>query len=218
MNTFALKRQALLWAVAFVFFSSCQTVYYETMEQFGVHKRDILVDRVEEARNSQEEAKEQFNSALEQFQSVMNFQGGALQERYETLDDEYNLSLSKAKEVRSRIDNVESVANALFAEWETELEEYTNAKLRNASESQLRQTRAKYTKMMASMQKATLSMDPVLAALKDQVLYLKHNLNARAIASIQQEANQVEEDVKRLIKEMEKSIDEANKFIKEMGL
>ena len=204
--------------MTFTIFCSCQTVYYETMEQFGVHKRDILVDRVEEAKITQEEAKEQFNSALEQFQSVVNFTGGALQERYETLDAEYNKSSGKANEVRSRIANVESVAGALFREWETELDEYSNEKLRSASEKQLDQTRLKYTKMMSSMQKAALTMDPVLAALKDQVLYLKHNLNARAIASIQQEANQVEEDVKRLIKEMEASIREANRFIKEMGL
>ncbi|MBZ0258842.1 DUF2959 domain-containing protein [bacterium] len=211
-------RQTVLTVVSCLVFCSCQTVYYETMEQFGIHKRDILVDRVEDAKASQEEAKEQFNSALEHFQSVINHDGGELQERYENLDYEYNQSLSKANQVRARIENVESVATALFTEWETELEEYSNPKLRKASEDQLRETRAKYTKMMASMQKASRTMDPVLAALKDQVLFLKHNLNARAIASIQQEASQVESDVKRLIKEMERSINEANGFIKDMGL
>ena len=59
--------------------SSCSTVYYETMEKFGVHKRDILVERVEEARDSQEAAKVQFTSALEQFSSLLNFNGGDLQ-------------------------------------------------------------------------------------------------------------------------------------------
>ncbi len=211
-------RRICMFALTVLCLASCQTVYYETMEQFGVHKRDILVDRVEDARNSQEEAKEQFNSALEQFQSVINFDGGELQQRYESLNREYNRSLSNANEVRSKVSNVESVANALFTEWETELEEYSNAELKRASERQLLQTRTKYTRMMSSMQKASRAMAPVLSALKDQVLYLKHNLNARAIASIQQEANQVEEDVKRLIQEMEKSINEANAFISEMGL
>ncbi len=218
LNSFRIHQLSLLTVLSFCFFGSCQTVYYETMEKFGVHKRDILVDRVEDARNSQEEAKQQFNSALEQFQSVVNYQGGELQEKYERLDREYNQSLSKANEVRSRIENVESVAQALFKEWENELEEYSNARLRRASENQLEETRSKYKKMMVTMQKASIKMDPVLAALKDQVLYLKHNLNARAIASIQQEANQVQEDVKSLIEEMEKSIDEANTFIQEMGI
>ena len=39
--------------------NACQKAYYSTMEKFGVHKRDIMVDRVGEARDSQEEAKEQ---------------------------------------------------------------------------------------------------------------------------------------------------------------
>ena len=30
------------------FFSGCQSVYYDTMQKFGVHKRDLLVERVEE--------------------------------------------------------------------------------------------------------------------------------------------------------------------------
>jgi hypothetical protein len=61
-------------------------------------------------------------------------------------------------------------------------------------------------------------MDPVLAAFKDQVLFLKHNLNARAISSIQQEAEKVKSDVERLIREMEASIAEADKFISELGM
>ena len=38
-----------LHVIAFVvlasFLGSCRSMYYSTMEQFGVHKRDILVDR-----------------------------------------------------------------------------------------------------------------------------------------------------------------------------
>jgi hypothetical protein len=61
-------------------------------------------------------------------------------------------------------------------------------------------------------------MNPVLAAFKDQVLFLKHNLNAQAIASLGSTATQIEGDVARLIKEMEASIGEADDFIKQMGL
>jgi hypothetical protein len=56
---------------------SCfSTVYYETMEQFGDHKRDILVARGEEASDSQKAAKVQFTSALDQFSELLNFNGG----------------------------------------------------------------------------------------------------------------------------------------------
>ena len=67
----------VLWSLL-----GCESTYYKTMETMGYHKRDIMVDRVEDARDAQEEAKEQFESALEKFSSVLEFKGGSLQEKY----------------------------------------------------------------------------------------------------------------------------------------
>ena len=66
------------------------------------------------------------------------------------------------------------------------------------------------------MKRAENKIEPVLAVFKDQVLYLKHNLNAQAIASLKGELNSVKADVSSLITAMENSIDEANSFIKTM--
>lgn len=194
----------------------CQKVYYDTMEKLGVHKRDIMVDRVEKARDSQEEAKEQFQSALEQFSTVLNFRGGKLEDKYNTLQAEYDKSEAKADEVRDRIDAVEDVSEALFAEWENELDQYTNASLKRDSERKMVQTKRQYNQLMTAMRKAEAKIDPVLRAFRDQVLYLKHNLNAQAIASLQSELVAVESDIADLIEEMERSIGEANSFIKTM--
>jgi len=214
-------RSALLALLGFLVLSAvsgCQTVYYGTMEKMGVHKRDILVDRVKETRDAQADASEQFKDALEQFSSVVDFEGGNLEKKYNKLNAEFERCEGQAHEVRDRVASIESVAQALFKEWKAEIKQYTNQDLRRASEQQLRETQAKYDVMIASMKKVASSMDPVLAAFRDQVLFLKHNLNARAISSIQQEADQVKTDVNRLIKEMEASIAEADAFIKEMGL
>ena len=194
----------------------CQKAYYGTMEKFGVHKRDIMVDRVEEARDSQEEAKEQFQSALDQFTTVLNFKGGKLEDKYKTLQAEYDKSEAKADDVKKRIDAVEDVSEALFDEWDDELDQYSNASLRRDSERKMVQTRRQYDQLIKSMRKAEAKIDPVLRAFRDQVLYLKHNLNAQAIASLQSELVGVESDIADLIQEMEKSIGEANSFIKTM--
>jgi hypothetical protein len=186
------------------------------MEKFGVHKRDILVDRVEEARDSQEEAKEQFKSALEKFTEVVNFKGGELEDKYNKLNDEYEKSEKKAKDVGDRIDSVENVAEALFDEWETEIEQYSSESLKRSSTQQLNDTRKDYNQLINAMKRAEKKIDPVLSAFRDQVLFLKHNLNARAISSLKSELVAVESDVASLIKEMEKSIGEADAFIKSM--
>ena len=194
--------------------AGCQGVYYKTMETFGHHKRDLLVDRVEDARDAQQDAKEQFQSALEKFSAVMNFSGGKLEEKYKELNAELERSESKAKAVRGNIRDVENVSNALFKEWESELGQYTNDNLRRTSEQKLQQTRLRYSQLIEVMKRAESKIDPVLLAFRDQVLFLKHNLNAQAIASLHDELASVEADIALLIKEMEASITEADAFIK----
>lgn len=196
--------------------SGCKSVYYGTLEQFGYEKREILVDRVEDARDKQEDAKEQFTTALEQFKAVVNFDGGDLEDMYKKLDRDYQRSEKAAGAVSDKIESVESVAAALFREWEAELDEYTDPKTRATSESMLRDTQRRYEKLVDAMRRAEATMQPVLSAMKDQVLFLKHNLNAQAISSIQGSAAEIEQDVEKLIAEMERSIAEANAFIDQM--
>ena len=197
-----------------LFLLGCETTYYKTMEKFGYHKRDLMVERVEEARDAQKEAKEQFESALEKFSHVVKFEGGELEEKYKKLKAEHEKSESKAEAVRDRIEAVEDVAEDLFDEWQDELNQYTNQSLRRSSERKLKQTRQQYSQLLRAMKRVEKKIDPVLSAFRDQVLYLKHNLNARAISSLRNELVSVEADVASLVKEMEASIAEANTFIK----
>ena len=218
MNQSVLPRIGMIGAgLLFVMIcAGCQTAYYGAMEKLGYHKRDILMSDVKKARDSQEEAKEQFKTALEQFSTMLNVKGGALQDKYEKLNAEYQQSESKAQAVHDRIDSVENVSEALFEEWEIELGQYSNASLRRVSQQKLDQTRKQYSQLIKAMKRAEKKMGPVLAVFKDQVLFLKHNLNAQAIASLKQELVSVEGDISSLIKEMETSIKEADSFISAM--
>ena len=198
--------------------ASCDQAYYRTMEAMGKHKRQLLVERVEAARDGQLEAKQQFRDALERFTAVVEFDGGDLEGRYNALRAELDASEAKAEAVRNRIEAVEEVADALFEEWEAELEAYTDEDLRLSSEIKMHDTRKRYAQLLRSMKRAEGKMDPVLAAFRDQVLYLKHNLNARAVASLEQTAVSLKQDVAGLIADMEASIAEANAFIEAMGL
>ncbi len=211
-NAFCLVLSALIVS-SILLISGCQKTYYNTMEKLGVHKRDIMVKRVKAAQGAQEEAKDQFKSALDKFSSVLKFDGGKLEEMYEELTIEYDRSNEKAEDVRDRIDDVEDVSEALFSEWEAELTQYTNKKLRRTSEQKLRKTQRQYRQLIGAMKRVEGKIEPVLNAFKDQILFLKHNLNAQAVASLKTELVSVEEDVASLIKDMETSIREAETFI-----
>jgi len=201
---------------AVISLTACETVVYDALEKVGYHKRDILIDRIDAAQASQTEGQEQFKSALEQFKSVINFDGGDLEVTYDQLNDEYEASVDAADEIHERIDSVKNVADALFDEWQEELEQYSNASLRRDSERQLKDTRRRYSKVLGAMRRAEKAIDPVLASLKDNTLYLKHNLNARAIASLKNELGTVDNDVNALLTAMQQAINESNAFIDEL--
>lgn len=194
--------------------TGCKTAYYATMEKFGVAKRDLLKKRVTAARDEQKEAGEQFKDALTKLQAIYRFDGGQLEAAYRELEGEYENSASLADSVRNRIKDVESVANDLFIEWEGEIAEITTPTLQAASRRQLLETRSRYNGMVVALKKAEQSMDPVLAQLKDHVLFLKHNLNAQAIASLKGEAASIQTEITRLLKDMNASIAKADEFIK----
>ena len=204
---------------ATLFLGGCASAGVAMRESLGIPKREQLVDRVKDARDSQDAAKKQFESALDEFLIVTGQKGkmGDLEAQYGKFKGARERCESRANAVSERIASVELVANKLFAEWKTELTQYSNQTMRASSEKMLYDTQSKYDQLLRTMKTAESKMRPVLAAFKDQELFLKHNLNAQAIASLSATAQQIQNDVGGLIRDMEASIAEANRFIEQMG-
>lgn len=193
--------------------AGCESVKYSALEKVGIHKRDILIDRIEDTQEAQSDGQEQFQSALEQFRSVVAFDGGELERMYNKFNDEYEACEDAANDISEHIDSVESVASALFAEWQEELGQYQNAKLRRASERQLADTKQRYRQILGAMRQSERAVAPVLAILRDNVLFLKHNLNARAVGSLRGELANIDREVEQLTASMQRSITESQRFI-----
>jgi len=206
----------LLILSLFLMLTACATMYLEGLEKVGIPKRDVMVYRVEKARDTQEETKEQFKSALEQFTAATNFDGGDLEATYQRLNDAYEASVAKAEEVRSRIADIESVSEALFTEWKQEITQYSSTAMKQSSQKKLSTTQKHYRQLIKSMKQAEAKIEPILTVFNDQVMFLKHNLNARAIASLKGELSTIKSDVSALVVSMEQSINEANAFISTM--
>jgi hypothetical protein len=196
--------------------AACDSLYYKTMKKFGVEKRDILVRRVRETRKSQEEAKEQFRTALERFKTVIDVEGSSLEDKHDTLNRELERSEDRARDLHDHVKDVKDVAHDLFNEWQKELGRYSDRQLRAESGRELRETKQRADAMIASMERAEARVEPVLRPLRDRVLFLKHNLNARAIGALSNELVKVQGDADSLIRDLERSIAEADTFIKEM--
>lgn len=215
-----MTRTSLHFALVVAFIAAgCATTrkaYYNAWEKFGYAKRERLVDNVKDARQEQVEAKQQFANALEEFKSVVNFKGGDLEALYNKLNKAYERSEGQAGEVKEKITGVKRVADALFREWKGEIAEIKgDPSLQQSSQKLYNQTRDNYSQMIERMDRAAATMDPVLQRFKNRVLFIKSNLNAQAIASLAGTEVELGDDIERLIKEMEASIAEADRFIAE---
>jgi hypothetical protein len=206
---------AVLSLAAIFMVVGCQQAKYAMWEKFGKEKRHLLKDEVQNAAEEQKEASRQFEDALSRIKAMYGFEGGELEDFYDELSADYERCREQAEDVRQRIDNMDEIAEDLFAEWEEEAEEITNAEFRAKSKQSLRATQSRYKKLQTAMKKAEASMDPVLAKLNDYVLYLKHSLNAQAIGALKSEADAIDRDVSTLVADMNKSIREAEAFLQE---
>lgn len=215
-NTFGRAGKFLACFLVFGLLSACASVKYSAFEKIGIHKRDLLVGNVEDTRDAQKEAQEQFKDALEKFGSVVTIEETGLKKAYNRLSDEYEDSVDAAEDVSDNINDVQEVAEDLFTEWKKEIGEYSNADLKRSSQLKLRETEGRYGEMLRSMREAERSMQPVLATFKDNVLFLKHNLNAQAVGSLRNTFGDLQSDIGVLIEQMNQSIQRSDAFIADM--
>lgn len=196
--------------------AGCQSTYYAVWESLGKEKRHLLRDNVVKAQEEQEAAAEQFSDTLSRLKATYGFDGGEMEEVYDRLKGDYDDCEARADAVSERIDNVEDIGSALFMEWEREIDLISSPDLKRQSRRSLSDTKRRFKKLQTAMGRAEASMAPVLTTLRDQVLYLKHHLNARAITALKKEVGAIEGDIETLVRDMQRSIDEAKAFLASM--
>jgi hypothetical protein len=206
---------ALLFSILVL--PGCNSVYYKAMQKLGKEKRDILVARVKDSKKDQEQTKQQLQTTMEAFQQLTGFQGGDLEKSYKKLNSEYERAQDQANKLHDRIQSIDQVSNDLFSEWQKEIDEMSNAQFKSRSRSMLTDAKQRQAVYMKAMRNTEDQMKPVLGAFHDQVLFLKHNLNARAIGSLKGTAKTINTNVTALMKSIDASMQEADKLISSLS-
>ncbi len=197
--------------------TGCTSLYYNAMEKIGKEKRDILVQRVLAGKKDQEKAKEQIKTTLEAFQDLTGFEGGDLEKTYKKLNGEFEDAEKRANDVSDRIKSIDQVGSDLFKEWGQELATIKDSALHARSQQLLRVTRNRHQQYIQRMKQTERKMLPILQGFRDQVLFLKHNLNAKAIGSLKTTAAKMDGDVTALVADIEASSKEADAFIQSLA-
>ena len=182
------SRRLVLIPLFLLSLGGCSELYYSSMKKLGKEKRDILVNRILDGKKAQEQAADQFKTALEAFVEVTRFDGGELEKSYKKLNRELERAEDRAKKVSDQIESIDKVARDLFKEWEKEIGEMSNGRLKTESSRLLSGSRSRHEQLIRQMQASEKKMQPVLTAFRDQVLFLKHNLNSKAIGSLKKSA------------------------------
>lgn len=196
--------------------SSCSTIYYSFWETFGTEKRELLRDNIKKSNDLQEETQTELKSALDRVRSEYKFDEGELESTYDKLASDYDRITRRSESLTARIDKVEEIATDLFAEWKTEAGEISNKKYKRESLKKRDQTIAKFDVLLKSMRKVEASLKPFLVTFNDQVLFLKHNLNAKSLGAFRSEFNSIEKELNQLSQSIKKSSKEAEDFISEL--
>lgn len=191
---------------------SARNVGYSAYELVGVEKRDLLRKRIKEATSDQKEAGESFTIALERLQQTYGVQGSELERVYSRLNSAYEDAKDEVAGVKESREKMNTVASDLFEEWKKEIGEMQSADLKSRSRGTLAETKSGFDKMHQALRASEKQMEPVLAKLKDHVLFLKHNVNAQSVASLKTEGARIEGDIQKLLASMKTSIQEAEDF------
>lgn len=193
--------------------AGCTSTYYKAMQTLGKEKRDILVSRIKDARKDQDKTKQQLQTTMESFQALTGFQGGSLEKSYKRLNSDYESADAQASKLHEKIQSIDQVSNDLFKEWQGEIAAMGNAKLKAQDTVMLRNAKSRQATYMRAMRRTEDQIAPVLKAFRDQVLFLKHNLNSRAIGSLKGTTVTLQGDVADLVQSIDASSQEADKLI-----
>lgn len=219
-NTFKLS----LVIFGLVSFAGCKSTVekwgreakYSAWDMVGVEKRDLFKKEVEETKDSQKKSGEAVQDALTQLKAMTGFKGGDAEKQYNKYNDAYTKAEKRALELKANIKQVQNIANDLFEEWEKEIEQISTPDLKEKSRTSLNSTKSKYANLEVSLKKSEAKLDPVLKKLKDHVLFLKHNLNAKAFSALTIETVKIQKDIDSLVIDLNKSIAEAEKLTAEL--
>ncbi len=181
---------------------------------FGPKKtEDRLAEEVREARTEQAEAQDEFTTAFHLFQRLTAPQAVEL----ENLDDDLKDSIEDCNEAASRLSErvavIRTDSELLFNEWRAELEQFSSEDLREKSESMLLDTEQRAGRVIATLERVQAKMEPVLLKLQDYALFFNHNLNPRAIATLEDTYDDFDRELKALDAEIATAQDEMNSFL-----
>lgn len=178
--------------------------------------RDNFIVAIKDANSTQDAVKAQFQNASDQFMQLINFHGGALEDKYVELQKEYLKSKELLNDFQNKINKIKKSASNLFKEWDKEIEQYSDGKIQAKSKELKDESVKQYEMIIVLMERNEQNLEDYLKILGDNVLFLKHNLNSKAVFSLREVSAELQGNINDIILDIDNSITKTNEFIQHM--
>jgi hypothetical protein len=179
----------------------------------GHERADEHIEKIERASEEMKDVRKHLNEAFEAYHKTLREGTDERRSSYKDLVKALERCEEETKELRKRHREMDEQAEEYFKKWKNSVKDIKNADLERRSEERLEATRRRYREV--SMRWKTMGEDyePVLAELRDQVVYLGHDLNEDAVLSLKEDAAELEELARALFRSMEGFGSTADEYI-----
>jgi len=204
------------------------TVEYLFRDLAGQEKREIFALAMAKADDQQVKTKKEFQDALGALRETIGSRSDVESTKpgesqnpksevalyYDKVSSEYKQSKAAVDDLRSRINELNSQAEALFTEWQKESTSFTaNSEMQKRSLGDLRESKAKYVQVYEKLVSSLKKSEQTLTTFHTYVLAIKHRLNAQTIDDVGQEYSKLSSDISKLITEMDASIQSTQEYL-----
>ena len=179
----------------------------------GVKQTEKLVSKANDTVGSIRAAKQQIKDTLVAYNLLVGNKVEDPKKTYKDLQKGIENTDKKVADVDQKVAAMQKEADLLFADWASNLASISSEELRKRSEERLNETRERYNGILAAGDKAGKVFNPFIASLKDQVVYLGHDLNPSALASLKPDADKLNKEAEVLFKKIDETVDEASGYI-----
>jgi hypothetical protein len=215
MSTQHHTRLLLALAASLLGLASCQSMPYVSFLKLGkADHREAMLEEARDCRETQLSIQQDFTEIFDLFGKLIQAQAEELESLHGDLNDVLDTCEDDLEDLREHIAELEGQSADLFEEWSADLELFDNPRLRAKSERMLDDTRQRFERFVAALGNAEVAIDPVLSAYQDYVLFFNHNLNPRAIVTLEDTYPELLEDVAALKRTMNKTLKETDDFIR----
>ncbi len=191
--------RAIAAALVLASVPACSFVNNMIKGKTGPADVDDLVAAVENVQKELDVSKGTMLAAVQGLQAITapDFQGDAVK-AYEQLVDVVENSEDQAEDLRKSIEKMQAEAVPVFDQWTKDLEAYSNPEMRQRSQARLSAARERYDAVVAAVEPVLVEYEAINQSFRDHVLFLKHDMNPAALATIQDDVRRIAKDATSL--------------------